>query len=104
MVELQRFWEKVQKKSGGCWTWLGAKNNQGYGNFNVGGKFERAHRIAYCLSIGEVPAGLFVLHHCDNPSCVNPKHLFLGTQKDNMQDCLKKGRFPVGERKKWVHV
>jgi len=89
----ERFWEKV-KKSKGCWIWTGSCNMKGYGHIGeggIGGRTLAAHRVAYELTYGSIPTGRFVLHHCDNPSCVNPKHLFLGTQRDNVIDMTKKG-------------
>lgn len=83
-----RFWPKV-RKADGCWEWLGSKNSRGYGRI-YGGGF--AHRVAWTQAIGAIPNGMFVCHRCDNPSCVNPDHLFLGTQRDNMRDCKAKGR------------
>jgi hypothetical protein len=90
-----RFWEKVQK--GGdddCWVWTGALVGvMGYGQTTVRNRLRRyAHRVAYELAHGPVPADLYVLHHCDNPRCVNPAHLFLGTILDNTRDMLAKGR------------
>jgi hypothetical protein len=78
----------------GCWIWPRAKDHLGYGViWDPKQKRQvKAHRYYYELFISEVPEGIKVLHHCDNPSCYNPRHLFLGTQKDNMQDCVKKGR------------
>jgi hypothetical protein len=99
---LNRFWAKVNKdgpiheEHGQCWNWLGGLTF-GYGNFCALGE-GRAHRVSYIIHNGKIPKGLFVLHKCDNPSCVNPKHLFLGTQKDNVADCVTKGRFATGER------
>ena len=90
-TDKERFWGKVVK-SDGCWLWTGNKF-QGYGQIRFAGKTRRAHRVAWELTRGSIPAGLYVCHHCDNPSCVNPGHLFLGTQTDNMRDCLAKGRF-----------
>jgi hypothetical protein len=87
-----RFWNKVNKTKK-CWEWLATKNNKGYGRIQVNGKSRLAHRISYGLKNGEIPRGLEVLHKCDNPLCVNPKHLFLGTHKDNLQDMAKKGRW-----------
>lgn len=87
------FWDKVQ--TGGwdeCWLWLGAKNKDGYGNVWVDGKCMLAHRAVWEREKFAIGEGLYVLHRCDNPSCVNPNHLFLGTQKDNVRDCAEKGR------------
>lgn len=79
-------------KSEGCWEWQGARVFCGYGVLNVGGRRIGAHRLSYELHNGPVPGGLDVLHHCDNPPCVRPDHLFLGTAKDNTQDMMAKGR------------
>jgi hypothetical protein len=90
-----RFWSKVQvpQDRNQCWVWFGGSDQHGYGCLNTGlGKSMRAHRYSWVLHFGEIPDGLWVLHHCDNPSCVNPAHLWLGTQTDNMQDMAKKGR------------
>ena len=92
----QRFWARVQK-SGGCWEWTGPKGNQ-YGHCRMAvrdGKRSRGvqvHRISYELNVGPIPAGLCVCHHCDNPRCVRPDHLFLGTPLDNARDMIAKGR------------
>jgi len=83
----------------GCWEWTGYKDPLGYGRFRHNRRRLYAHRAAYEVLIGEIPEGLLVCHHCDNPSCINPEHLFLGTHKDNTQDCIEKGRFyPRGRR------
>lgn len=91
-----RFWKKVNKVDG-CWEWLGAKTAFGYGLIGdyVGSKLKmlKAHRLSWSFSCGEIPGGMCVLHKCDNPGCVNPDHLFLGTYKDNVNDCVNKGRF-----------
>lgn len=88
----QRFWIKVRKDVDGCWRWIAAISRQGYGVFTVYYKYIRAHRYSWELHNGPIPYGLCVLHRCDNRCCVNPAHLFLGTYRDNAQDCSKKGR------------
>lgn len=100
--QIARFWSKVNKglRPDDCWIWTAGKSN-GYGIFRVGdNKTISAHRYSYILHNGKEPGSLFVCHRCDNPSCVNPDHLFLGTQGDNIQDMIDKGRFrhAVGEK------
>lgn len=89
----ERFWAKV-RKSEGCWEWTGTLHPKTrYGAILMpNGKKEPAHRMSYRLAHGEIPKGQKVLHRCDNPPCVNPDHLFLGTQQDNVRDCVQKGR------------
>lgn len=84
----ERFWEKVEKTPT-CWLWLGAHNGK-YGKFWDGTKVVFAHRMAYELENG--PTNQLVLHSCDVPLCVRPSHLFVGSQSDNIQDCIQKGR------------
>ena len=87
---MKGFWEKV-KKGSGCWEWTAHKNSQGYGMFNYFGEIWLAHRVSAKINGMDVE-DVCVLHHCDNPSCVNPKHLWLGTRGDNNKDRHKKGR------------
>jgi hypothetical protein len=92
----ERFWGKVLMNNG-CWEWSGSKLPKGYGVITMrlpDGMQEKhyAHRVSYELNVGLIPEGLFVLHTCDNPSCCNPNHLFVGTQLDNMRDAAIKGR------------
>lgn len=88
-----RFWPKVEK-SDGCWIWTGCRCNRGYGQIGTGGKTAHttAHRVSYELNKGPIPDGMHVLHSCDNPPCVRPDHLFLGTHTDNMRDMWAKQR------------
>lgn len=92
---MERFWSKV-KKTRGCWIWIGFVDALGYGKFRIGRKVENAHRVAYEIFKGPIKKGLIVCHSCDNPSCVNPKHLWIGTHRDNKMDCVSKGRAYIG--------
>lgn len=88
----ERFWSKV-KKGNFCWNWTSALSRGGYGKFSVArSKWVEAHRISYFIEHGSIPNGKSVLHRCDNTKCVRPSHLFIGTQTDNIHDCISKGR------------
>lgn len=90
-----RFWIHVDKYSSDCWLWTGAKSPNGYGRFRPGPKdvpMVGPHRFSYELHYGAIPDGLVVMHSCDNPACVKPSHLSVGTNKDNTHDAMRKGR------------
>ena len=92
--DMARFWPKIDNQSPflGCWTWTSCTNPAGYGVFRYHGAARLAHRVAWVFFRGPIQNGLCVLHQCDNPRCVNPAHLFLGTQADNVRDMDKKAR------------
>ena len=105
----ERFWVKVDKEGslqdqdrphyagiGPCWEWTAACYTTGYGAFGLCGKMWKAHRFAWMMENGDIPVGLCILHKCDNPKCVNPAHLFFGSQADNMADKTQKGRGAIG--------
>lgn len=92
----ERFWKFVEKTTG-CWIWNGHRNKQNYGSFTPTQTFEKllpmgAHRFSYILAYGAIEEGMVICHHCDNPPCVRPDHLFIGTQKDNINDAVTKNR------------
>jgi hypothetical protein len=92
-VAVRRFWSKVSRgEPHECWLWKGYKQRSGYGQFGFRGEVVYAHRFAYIASIGDIPEGMFVCHTCDIPSCCNPAHLYVGTQRDNMRDASVRGR------------
>jgi HNH endonuclease len=100
---IARFWSHVNKTET-CWLWTAGTRGHGYGLFRAvpGETMKMAHRFSWELANGPIPEGVGVLHNCpdgDNPLCVNPAHLFLGTQIDNMRDCSEKGRMPRGEQR-----
>jgi len=89
-------------KTDSCWLWTGAKYGRGYGHFSINGRSKIASRVAWELWRGPIPSGMCVLHRCDNPPCVNPDHLFLGTIQDNHDDMWRKDRgMPASGDKHW---
>ena len=96
----ERFWPKVSRSSRGCWLWRGAKTRGGYGILAlVNGVHTTAHRAAWLLFFGPIRPGIYVLHRCDNPACVNPSHLWVGTQKANIHDMMAKGRMGTYDKR-----
>jgi predicted XRE-type DNA-binding protein len=87
-----RFWSKVNiLDDEHCWDWVAGKNQKGYGEFKIDGSMYRANRVSWIIcNSNEIPDGMIICHKCDNPSCVNPNHLFLGTHSENMVDMTKK--------------
>jgi hypothetical protein len=87
----ERFWSSV-RKTGTCWLWTASTDARGYGQLYCDGRRQKAHRVSLILLGIEIPEGAMVCHHCDNPTCVRPSHLFIGSQSENMVDCARKGR------------
>lgn len=103
--EIDRFMAKVVPVTeSGCWLWIGAYQGAGYGHFGIGSQTDGtrktvlAHRYAYEHFVGQIPEGMFLCHKCDVRCCVNPAHIFVGTNRDNIQDAHNKGRYPVGRK------
>lgn len=92
-----RLLAKLVVAEDGCWNWTGAHCPKRYGHMKVGPKYEKAHRLAYRLYVGPIPPGMVVCHRCDNPPCANPAHLWVGTPRDNIHDCIAKGRQRTGQ-------
>lgn len=96
---MERFEKFISPEpNSGCWLWAGCVDRKGYGEFRFRGRSQFAHRVSFILHHGEIAKGLCVLHRCDNPSCVNPEHLFLGSVADNNDDMRRKGRQASGTR------
>ena len=97
---IERFWENVDIKGDDeCWEWIGYSGGLDYGQIQFNKVNYYAHRLAYIIAYGEIPEGLYICHTCDNPPCVNKKHLFAGTCTDNARDMIKKGRKVCGDKK-----
>lgn len=99
---ISRFLDKVKvpENKQECWEWFGFRTTKGYGRMYVSrNKYDAAHRVSYSLFIGKIPDGMVVMHKCDNPRCVNPEHLTIGTYQENTQDCIAKKRFHPGVKR-----
>lgn len=96
-IAAQRLKTSSQPAERGCIVWTGYCNKDGYGILSFGGKMQiKAHRLSWIINNGPIPARMVVCHHCDNPACIEPSHLFIGTQRDNIDDMMRKGRHASG--------
>lgn len=101
--DMERFWSRVNTNGpNGCWEWAAYKNKKGYGKMSIFNTWIFAHRLSLYLNGIEIPDGKICCHRCDNPSCVNPEHLFLGTNEKNIEDAYKKGR--LGSTRKFFPI
>lgn len=93
-IDVARFWSRVnvRARGGRCWEWKGSRQPKGYGTFRLANSTLQAHRVAYALAVGNIPNGAHICHHCDNPPCCRPDHLFAGSNDDNVADAMAKGR------------
>lgn len=94
--QVSKFWKYVEKTNY-CWNWKGGVNTQGYGKMRLSDKIFSSHRLSYIIHNGKIPKGKHILHHCDNPICVNPKHLYTGTHQQNMKDRTKRNNYNKGQ-------
>ena len=95
---IHRILENISINENGCWEWNKSKSKSGYAKIWYRGSTMRGNRVSYLAFIGDIPEGILVCHHCDNRSCINPDHLFLGTHKDNCHDSIQKCRHAHGEK------
>jgi HNH endonuclease len=89
----EKFYKNVRKNENGCWDWIGNTSAYNRGRMTIGGRKMYAYHISYELHIGPIPTGMQINHTCDNPNCVNPEHLYAGTQSDNTRDAIRRGRW-----------
>lgn len=88
----RRFLTHIRKTKNGCWEWMGSRDSKNYGRIRLDDQINLAHRVAWVIFFDEIPKNKCICHKCDNPPCCNPHHLFIGTLKDNSQDCINKNR------------